>query len=98
MPAAETERFERHLSACSSCLAAVQKLSCADSLVESVKAQAATPAPVETDTVRELMARLKAQPPAAATEVTTELSTTPPPASEGATLAPAADATEAIRA
>ena len=88
LPASEIERIERHLGACSSCLAALEQLASADSLVDVVRAQAATPAPLETSVVRELMARLQSQPPSAALEATAELAALPVPPSEDATLAP----------
>ena len=88
MPAGEIEQLERHLNECGRCLAALEQLASADSLVDAVRARAATPVPIENDTIHELILRLQGQPPSAALEATTAFAATPAPSSEEATLAP----------
>ena len=89
LPAAEIERLERHLNECGACLAALEQLASANSLVDAVRGQIGdTGAARESSMVRELMARLQGQPSSAALEATAELVVTPVPSSEDATLAP----------
>jgi len=95
MPATEIERLEQHLSECGPCLAALEQLKPADSLVEAVRDRTATPVPLNSETVHELMERLQGQPPSSALDKTTGSSGTPAPTSEDVTLAPVTAASPA---